>query len=166
VAILGEIGEALPEKRKCEQCGGSIPNWIGEGTKRRRTPKSRRYCSERCRNKANKTGHFLAPERAETAPEPSECSGPLFGPSTMPVNVLGGYRFPGAPDVGLTDNTIAKTAEIVADDKYPGMWRVRYPDGRLSDMLNRTRARGARTPAQGEERCRRPKRWAGLRPSR
>jgi hypothetical protein len=31
--------------------------------------------------------------------------------------------------------------EIVPDDRYPGMWRVRKQDGSLSDMHNRTRAR-------------------------
>jgi hypothetical protein len=33
--------------------------------------------------------------------------------------------------------------EIVPDDSYPGMWRVRKQDGSLSDMVNRTRARDA-----------------------
>jgi hypothetical protein len=29
---------------------------------------------------------------------------------------------------------------IVADDKYPGMWRLRLPNGVLTDMVNRARA--------------------------
>jgi hypothetical protein len=33
--------------------------------------------------------------------------------------------------------------EIVPDDSFPGMWRVRKQDGSLSDMVNRTRARDA-----------------------
>jgi hypothetical protein len=33
---------------------------------------------------------------------------------------------------------------IVADEKYPGvMWRVRRPDGTLTDMVNHTRAKDA-----------------------
>lgn len=32
---------------------------------------------------------------------------------------------------------------IVPDTKYPSMWRVRNPDGSLSDMVNRTRAKDA-----------------------
>jgi hypothetical protein len=32
---------------------------------------------------------------------------------------------------------------VVPDKKYPGMWRVRSSDGRLSDMLNLTRAKDA-----------------------
>jgi hypothetical protein len=33
--------------------------------------------------------------------------------------------------------------EIVEDSKYPGMWRVKKPDGSLTDMVNITRARDA-----------------------
>ena len=33
--------------------------------------------------------------------------------------------------------------EVVADATYPGMFRVRLPDGELTDMVNRTRARDA-----------------------
>lgn len=32
---------------------------------------------------------------------------------------------------------------VVPDAKYPTMWRVRFPDGTLSDMVNRTRAKDA-----------------------
>jgi hypothetical protein len=34
-------------------------------------------------------------------------------------------------------------ARIVPDASYPSMWRVQTRDGRLSDMVNRTRARDA-----------------------
>jgi hypothetical protein len=32
---------------------------------------------------------------------------------------------------------------IAKDEKYPTMWRIRWPDGRLSDMVNLTRVRDA-----------------------
>jgi hypothetical protein len=32
-------------------------------------------------------------------------------------------------------------ATLVKDDTYPGMWRVRYADGALSDMYNLSRAK-------------------------
>lgn len=32
---------------------------------------------------------------------------------------------------------------VVQDATYPTMWRVRSPDGTLSDMVNRTRAKDA-----------------------
>src|SRR5437660_2344255 len=34
-------------------------------------------------------------------------------------------------------------ARIERDSKYPNMWRVRLADGRLSDMVNSTRAKEA-----------------------
>ena len=33
------------------------------------------------------------------------------------------------------------SVEVVPDDKWPGMWRVKMPDGTLTDMVNRPRAR-------------------------
>ena len=35
--------------------------------------------------------------------------------------------------------------KVVPDAARPGMWRVRWPDGRLSDMTNLTRAKDAVT---------------------
>jgi len=32
---------------------------------------------------------------------------------------------------------------VIPDAKHPTMWRVRRPDGSLSDMVNRTRAKDA-----------------------
>ena len=34
-------------------------------------------------------------------------------------------------------------ALVMPDDHWPGMWRVHWPDGALSDMVNLTRARDA-----------------------
>ena len=36
-----------------------------------------------------------------------------------------------------------KILRIVRDQKYPNMWRIEFPDGKLSDMVNRTRAKDA-----------------------
>jgi hypothetical protein len=33
--------------------------------------------------------------------------------------------------------------KVVPDAAHPGMWRVRWPDGHLSDMTNLTRAKDA-----------------------
>jgi hypothetical protein len=35
------------------------------------------------------------------------------------------------------------TLRVVPDAKYSGMWRVQWPDGRLSDMANLCRAKDA-----------------------
>jgi hypothetical protein len=32
---------------------------------------------------------------------------------------------------------------VIPDEKWPGMWRVQTPDGRVSDMVNLTRAKDA-----------------------
>ena len=45
---------------------------------------------------------------------------------------------------GLKDCTMTNIkglAHIVPDKTYPGMWRVVSPDGSLSDMVNKTRAK-------------------------
>jgi hypothetical protein len=34
-------------------------------------------------------------------------------------------------------------AHVIPDDKHPGMWRIRWPDGELSDMVNLARAKDA-----------------------
>jgi hypothetical protein len=36
-----------------------------------------------------------------------------------------------------------KMLEVIQDAKYPTMWRVKHPDGSLSDMVNLTRAKDA-----------------------
>lgn len=33
------------------------------------------------------------------------------------------------------------TARLIQDKKYPGMWRLKYPDQVESDMYNSTRAK-------------------------
>ena len=42
---------------------------------------------------------------------------------------------------GCTMTNIKALAHIVPDKTYPGMWRVVRPDGSLSDMVNKTRAK-------------------------
>ena len=44
---------------------------------------------------------------------------------------------------GCTMTNTKALAHIVPDETYPGMWRVVRPDGRLSDMVNKTRAKDA-----------------------
>jgi hypothetical protein len=40
---------------------------------------------------------------------------------------------------------------IVPDKRYPQMWRVRHPNGSLSDMINRTRAKDAAMAMLGKD---------------
>jgi hypothetical protein len=34
-------------------------------------------------------------------------------------------------------------ATVVPDERFPSMWRIKWPDGRVSDMVNLARARDA-----------------------
>jgi hypothetical protein len=45
--------------------------------------------------------------------------------------------------IGANKKTDRVMATIVPDETWPGMWRVRMPDGHLTDMVNLTRAKGA-----------------------
>ncbi len=38
-------------------------------------------------------------------------------------------------------NSTKPVASIVPDATYPTMWRIQWPDGSLSDMLNKSRAK-------------------------
>ena len=44
------------------------------------------------------------------------------------------------------------TPFLLADQHWPGMWRIAFQNGRLSDMLNITRAREAMRRAQRSSR--------------
>jgi hypothetical protein len=44
--------------------------------------------------------------------------------------------------------------KVVPDAAHPGMWRVRWPHGRLSDMSNLTRAKDAVACFVEAEQCR------------
>jgi hypothetical protein len=103
-----------------------------------------RYCSTRCRVRA-----FRARAKARSASVTASVTAVASSrPSTIPhasvtcamqaietiaeiapgKTVLGRQELPGG---------------IVPDAKWPGMWRVQYPNGRLSDMVNLCRAKDA-----------------------
>jgi hypothetical protein len=50
--LMAEVGMERPTKRKCQECGGDIPNWRNG----RRVPKNTRFCSPRCVRKNGKRG--------------------------------------------------------------------------------------------------------------
>lgn len=85
--------DLIRPQRQCESCGGDIPNWQGEGKARRRTGSNVRFCSKKCSK--------IGPSRSEIVPEATIPRSQLFGPSTPPLNLVGGYRWPGAPHVDL-----------------------------------------------------------------
>jgi ribosomal protein L24E len=97
--VVAEVGGTLTEKRKCSICGGPIPKYVGTGKHRRLTNKTKTTCSNRCQEKARKMGLPEASNSVDAGVGPSEPIQPIFGPSTPPLNLVGGYRWPGAPRV-------------------------------------------------------------------
>jgi hypothetical protein len=48
------------------------------------------------------------------------------------------------PSLALHSGRACKPmATIIPDDRWPGMWRISWPDGRLSDMANLSRVKDA-----------------------
>jgi hypothetical protein len=127
--IIGPTSQAIPA-RKCARCGGLF-------TPRRATA---RYCGTACRVAAHRGTDCNANSAAESAREAAPASqngsevhptrsGPITTPAaTKPLSVTRGYA-------------------IVPDAKWPGMYRIRRPDGSLSDIANLTRAKDALTGA-------------------
>jgi hypothetical protein len=92
-----------------------------------------RYCGDRCRKAASRGAARGVPRAFLSMtghPRPPEAANPLP-----------------APDVTLTSPIKRKSKPlpdgIVPDAKWPGMYRLRLPDGSLSAMVNLTRARDA-----------------------
>jgi hypothetical protein len=119
----------------CWQCARTVP----------RRARQQRFCSTRCRNQAKNRNRsrkaFLGPARHPTLggePNPLEKanknkavqrrkSGP--SPPILPPRrpaPLGARNLP---------------PEVVPDERWQGMYRVRLADGSLSDMLNLARAK-------------------------
>jgi hypothetical protein len=46
-----------------------------------------------------------------------------------------------APPQKKSSGAVSLPPNVVRDAKWPNMYRVRYPDGRLSDMVNLARAK-------------------------
>ena len=59
----------------------------------------------------------------------------------MGVDLFG--RHPLAQRGGWKPSMKQRKPKVVSDVAHRGMWRVRWPDGRLSDMSNLTRAKDA-----------------------
>jgi hypothetical protein len=114
-----------------------------------------RYCGDRCRKAAQRA-------RADvTAAEP-------FGAGLRPSKSPSGPSIPNItpkPPEGIVSSTPVTPVTlsnpavgIVSDATYPNMWRVRFRDGQVSDMVNRIRAKDALRPLREDARSRGPPR--------
>ena len=103
-----------------------------------------RYCSSACRVAALRSRRRDAPSSADGPPQVSggrlQHSLALQGPSGR----VGGYN-PHLVTLSHLSHGASKPLPkgIVRDAKYPNMYRLKLPDGSLSDMVNLTRAKDA-----------------------
>jgi hypothetical protein len=112
---MGTIGNrALERNSFCASCGASF-------TPRR---SSARFCSTRCRTAAHRSSTAACNATTARRKARSAIKSPPGIPETLRLSVTQNPR-------------------IVADARWPGMWRLRQADGSLSDMVNLTRARDA-----------------------
>lgn len=109
-----------------------------------------RFCSPRCRQRAHRRvvlspvselRNTKAPGKRAIRPIRGPC-GSGVGPCPSPKTELQQPE----PVSGTVTRSFAP--RLIADQHWPGMWRIVFPDGRVSDMLNIARAREALKHAQ------------------
>lgn len=108
----------------------TCPNCSQPFRPKRTAGRPQRFCSPGCRVTANNAYRNGRSKRIRSARATSVASQTNHAPGATSV----------APRVKKLPRG------IVADPKWPGMYRVRYPNGRLSDMVNLTRAKDALRP--------------------
>ena len=109
---------------------------------------SSRYCSPKCRQSAWRTRRDIRNETPRSQRRIRNTERKKAGAATtLQASVTGPQipqRFQSAPPPKKTAlGPHSLPPGIVPDERYPGMYRLRLPDGRLSDMVNLTRARDA-----------------------
>ena len=97
-----------------------------------------RFCSPRCRVAARRARDRGTPIGV-AATRPSVTAGAVLS-VTAPVGMSGGQK---PQSVTLRRRPPRLDPRIVPDEHWPGMFRIRRPDGSLSDMANLTRCRDA-----------------------
>jgi hypothetical protein len=107
-----------------------------------------RYCSPKCRQSAWRTRRDIRneiPRRQRrirnTERKKAGAAATLQASVTQP-EILQQFQRVGSPK-NTALGTPSLPPGLVPDGRYPGMYRLRLPDGRLSDMVNLTRARVA-----------------------
>jgi hypothetical protein len=104
------------------------------------------YCSSGCRQKA-----YRRRVRADRAVTQDRAAGPIEPKNNaIATRVRSGVTQPKI-SIEITEELSPKTrggrplfrthaGEVIADAKWPGMYRIKWRDGRVSDMVNYTRA--------------------------
>jgi hypothetical protein len=109
---------------------------------------SSRYCSPKCRQSAWRTRRDIRneiPSRQRrirnTERKKAGAAAALQASVTQP-EIFQQFQCSGSPKKTRL-GAPSLPPRLVPDERHPGMYRLRLPDGRLSDMVNLTRARDA-----------------------
>jgi len=111
-----------------------------------------RYCSDACRFAAHEARRQRAPRRSTTTVGQSGVKNAVkFAPGPNVLSIVGHATFSADISISYNGQNPGRASpkkpvldpRIVPDSKWPGMYRVRRPDGSLSDMVNLTRAKDA-----------------------
>ena len=97
-----------------------------------------RFCSPRCRVAAQRARDRGTPTRV-AATRPGVATDAVLS-VTVTIGMSEGQKSQG---VTLRRKPLKLDPRIVPDPKWPGMYRIKRPDGSLSDMANLTRCRDA-----------------------
>jgi hypothetical protein len=130
-----------PHTAICPVCGDRFARGRHSSRHRaagRKTVAWSTYCSRACRQAAyriRKDIHNNVPESARRR-RPAKRRLPLLSACVM-------VQGPATPEKR------SLPPDIVPDGKWPGMYRIKLPNGQLSDMLNLTRAKDAVKAAGG-----------------
>ena len=98
-----------------------------------------RFCSPRCRKATQRARDRGAPIRVAMT-RPGVAVDAVLS-VTAPVGMSKDQK---PKSVTLRRNPLKLDPRIVPDPKWPGMYRIKRPDGSLSDIANLTRCRDAR----------------------
>ena len=142
---------------QCRHCGKRFPIALRQGKDsykaragRERSYQDQRYCSATCRKLASKARRARLGKplqgpvlKAATHLELPEGSKPFSGvtdvPSPINIASISGDQKSTRPALQMTFGSYT----VVPDTEWLFMYRVRRPDGSLTDMVNLTRARDA-----------------------
>jgi len=99
-----------------------------------------RFCSPRCRKATQRARNRGTPIRM-AATRPGVATGAVLS-VTATIGVSEGQK-PESVTLRRSRKPLKLDPRIVVDSKRPGMYRIKRPDGSLSDIVNLTRARDA-----------------------
>jgi hypothetical protein len=149
-----------PSVRKCSRvgCNERYPLVLRGGRNsdkarvgRRQTyHQGRRYCSDTCRKLASKTrtGALQSSPKtgskgAQGAPAAQAATTPLSTVTSVASRLVISMGYEGQKTGRASLRMTFGGYTVVPDPDWPAMYRVRRPDGSLTDMVNLTRARDA-----------------------